>query len=645
MKALKTISTIALAALVFASCQEKELEVSPVLTPDSLIKVGEQITINATHDADQTKTVLQSDKSIYWSPADQISVLYGDSKGFSKGTFTSQNTAPAATAEFSGTLNTVLGSTEGTSSTPKYLYGVFPASDDAAITVSDYDDELLVVPFKYQQTAVEGSFDPEAVTSVARSSSLDLSFYNVVSVLALTVQEDDVLGIDVENIDKSIIGIGCQSMRILFQGDGTPYIWGRNNQTHYVSLDPPAGQDTFTKGKTYYMAVLPGTYNAGVKFTLYKMAGNIELTIDTPVTAERSKIHAVTLQKPAPKPALERVFGWYSTSEALWTPNVTAISITHPDAYGMARGLTMDDEYIYLPKSSAYPALAGVKISDPTDQVSCSVSGVDAGDTFKTSFVRMIKNTDSSVNGGKDVLLMSNLSAANGGNIVIYAYPNGITAAPIKLAQFAWDSANEVEDWRRYGDRFFVTGTWQDGKIYLPSFNEGKIVVLSVANGARTAVAQYTATTNSPAGIKDLTVYPGDTKLFLTNNSIANLVAADGSKTNGWDTYVLSASSSNGVGTWGYNFFEFNGKNYIAYARISGNKAWIEVIEDKGDLISSLAAQDGLLKAPIHSATSLDAEHATGGVADCCVRIINNVPYIAALTRDGGLVVDKLVLK
>ncbi|MBR4232935.1 MAG: hypothetical protein IKR96_00135 [Bacteroidales bacterium] len=345
-------------------------------------------------------------------------------------------------------------------------------------------------------------------------------------------------------------------------------------------------------------------------------------------------------------PAIEHVWGWYSSTDALWTSNVTAITITHPDGYGMARGLAMDDEYIYLPKSSGYAAIAGVKITDGATQVKGSVSGVNVGSTFQTSFVRMMKNTDDSVNGGKDILLLSNLTSTDAANLVIYAYTSGIENAPVILAQFAWDSANNVADWRRYGDRFFVTGTWQDGKIYLPSYNANKTVVLSVANGARTAVQQIAAGDASPDGIKDLTVYPGSNSLFLTNASIANLVApTGGTSAQGWDEYKLSASSANGIGTWGYNFFTFNEKNYIAYARTSGNKAWVEVIEDKGDLLASLEAQEGLLKAPIHAADNLDAEHATGGVADCAVRVIDGVVYIASLTRDGGLSVDKLVLK
>ena len=350
-------------------------------------------------------------------------------------------------------------------------------------------------------------------------------------------------------------------------------------------------------------------------------------------------------------PALERVWGFYNTSETKWyaNTNITAVSIAHPDGYGMARSLAMDDEYVYLPKSSGYAALAAVSIANPETQVAGKVTGIAGGSTFVSSFTRVIKNTDAEVNGGKDVLLLCNLTStdSDANQLRVYAYKDGINSAPTQIAGYCWDGANNVNDWRRYGDRFFVTGDWSNAKLYVPSFNAGKSVILSIANGARTAVTQITAGEDSPNGIKDVTVYPGTEAIFLTNNDIANLISATGGdKTNGWDTYAKTASSDKGKGTFGYNFFTFNGKNYIAYARISGEtKAWIEVIEDKGDLLTSLNDQTGLLKSPIHDASNLEKEAATGNLADCCVRVINDVVYIAALTRDGGFVLDKLIMK
>ena len=349
-------------------------------------------------------------------------------------------------------------------------------------------------------------------------------------------------------------------------------------------------------------------------------------------------------------PKLTRVWGWNSEGSELWTKKVTAISITHPDGYGMARGLAMDDDYIYLPKSSAYANLGAVSVTEPTTQVAANVVGISGGSIFVTSFARMIKNTDESVNGGKDVLLVCNLTAtdSDANKLVVYAYTSGIAARPVVLCAFCWDSANSTNDWRRYGDRFFVTGTWQEGKLYFPSFNNNKIVVLSVANGARTAVTQIAAgAENSPNGIKDLTVYPGGSELFITNGAVANLVKATGGKVNKWDESILDASCEKAKNTWGYNFFTAEGKKFIAYTRIIGEtKAQIEVIKDKGteaDFLASLDAQDDIVTAPI--GPDADYTHGTGNLADCCVREIDGVTYIAALTRDGGLYVYTFTLE
>ena len=644
MKRIISISIIALAALVLASCEKEKTEFAPSpvnVELNSIIKIGEPITITATKGVD-TKTVLDGN-AVLWSPGDQITILYGNAESYSKGVFTADITEPSATASFTGTLQMVLGKAEalanpGDSDPVNYLYGAFPASDNVKLV----DGGILQIPFLFEQTAVEGSFDPKALSSIARSSSgLDLKFFNTNSVLALTVEEDGVTQIKAENIDKSLKGIGTTTHDFSFFADDEIFGCGASEQTHRVTLNPPG--ETFVKGQTYYMVVCAGSYK-GVKFTLKTAADPIEMYLTKLVTAERSAKHPVTL-KGGQHLAFERVWGWYSTGEGLWTPNVTAISISHPDGYGMARGLAMDDEYIYLPKSSGYPALAAVSVKDPLKQKSVSTSGMEAGSTFKSSFPRMIKNWNYEVNNGKDVLLVSNLTNTNEANLIIYAYSNGIDAAPVILAQFAWDSANTTEDWRRYGDRFFVTGNWSDGKIYLPSFNANKSVVLSVANGARKAVGQIAAgAANSPDGIKDLTVYPGSNNLFIHNSAVANIVAPTGGLSNGWDEYSLDSSVANGVGTWGYNFFTFCDQKLIAFARINGKKAWIEVVPDKGDIASSLDGQV-IFKMPLHSVDDVDAELTTGGLADCAVRMIDGVAYLAGLTRDGGLAVYKMTME
>ena len=354
---------------------------------------------------------------------------------------------------------------------------------------------------------------------------------------------------------------------------------------------------------------------------------------------------------PAKQLTLERVWGLYTTADGLWCKDVTAggTAITHPDGYGMVRSIAMDDDYIYLPKSSAYAAVLAIKRDDPTQVIKLNVSGLK-GSTFASSFVRMIKNSDPAVNGGKDVLLVCNLTSTDSdeNQLRLFAYKNGIDAAPVQIAGFCWDSANNTNDWRRYGDRFFVTGTWQEGKVYFPSFNASKSVILSIANGARTAVQQIWSA-SSPDGIKDMTVYPGGSNLLITNTSTGNFIAPTGDKQNGWDKFDLVSASEKAVKTFGYNFFSFNDKKYIACARlIDEGHGCLQIFEDQGteaSFLASIDAQSGLMQAPVQHATDMAAAAGSSTLADCSVRIIGDEVYIATLTQNGGLVVDKLYMK
>ena len=137
---------------------------------------------------------------------------------------------------------------------------------------------------------------------------------------------------------------------------------------------------------------------------------------------------------------LERVWGFYKEGDTPWyaTSNITGVSIANPDGYGMARGLAMDDEYIYLPKASGYANVAAVSIKDKTVQKALNKTGINGGSIFATSFVRMIKNTDPSVNGGKDVLLLCNLTATetDAAQLRLYAYKDGVDAAPTQIAGY-----------------------------------------------------------------------------------------------------------------------------------------------------------------------------------------------------------------
>ena len=344
---------------------------------------------------------------------------------------------------------------------------------------------------------------------------------------------------------------------------------------------------------------------------------------------------------------LERQWSMLSTTDTKWYTQIAADNAAF-NADGQARSVAMDDDYIYLPKSSGYAAIIAVSLADKTQMKRLNTTGF-AGTTFQTSFARIVKNTDASVNGGKDILLVSNLSAGDEAKpFEVRAFSKGIDEASVRYAAFIYDSANNVNDWRRYGDRFFVTGTYQSGAVYCPAFEEKKSVILGITNGARTSVTQI-MTAEKAGGIIDAAVYPGGSGILFSNVSTGIFAKADGNKDNKWDTYPAEKVDA-AKKSFGYNFFTFNEKKYIARVVLeSETKARLQIFEDTaGTEAGFLAAIAGtpLFEAPLQSESDFTADSpASSTLADCSVRVMSDHVLIAGLLQNGGLSLFKMYLK
>ena len=94
--------------------------------------------------------------------------------------------------------------------------------------------------------------------------------------------------------------------------------------------------------------------------------------------------------------------------------------------------------------------------------------------------------------------------------------------------------------------------------------------------------------------------------------------------------------------TYGYNFFEHNGKDYIAYVKVAGdrNSAALNVIEDingAADFKGTLEAQTGLFTAPVNG-----TGNAGHGIGDCATAVVDGVRYIAVMGQNIGISLYKL---
>ena len=232
------IATLALGALVIASCQKENdyapKAESPVFTAS--------FDTEAPADPD-TKTQLVDDKGVkksLWDSGDVIRLF--------NGTNTTGCTADYTT-EYGGATVSFKTNVKGYTGTQ--FIATYPASEaDYAWWNSTKDNIFNKLWLTDTQTAVEGGYDPKAHIAVAYTNTKELAFKNVVALLKISVS-----GTGVENISVSADKIVGNFSYNTEKGEVS------KTRDDYSNPSKVTLSGTFTDGKDYYIAVLPGTYS------------------------------------------------------------------------------------------------------------------------------------------------------------------------------------------------------------------------------------------------------------------------------------------------------------------------------------------------------------------------------------------------
>ena len=326
-----------------------------------------------------------------------------------------------------------------------------------------------------------------------------------------------------------------------------------------------------------------------------------------------------------------------------------------PFGGGQDRNMTMDSEYVYVAQAAGgNGAVKAISIADPAQTKDVKVKtytpeGLDNG-THAVSCVRMLPNTDPAVNGGKDVLVGSNLTLGDGTEkLTVYVWSNGIDADP---NYFVIDSGV-----RRLGDKFTVKGTYQSGELHFFDFNDGNNVIrVNMKDGVAGlwgtpelayATGRYAMPVAGVNNIGECTIHPdtafdGDgnpTAALLTTNAVNGFFTQ-----NAGNAYVASAWGTDPklTQTFGYNFFEHGGKDCIAYVKVAGDRASasLNIIEDingAADFKGTLEAQKVIFTAPVNG-----TGNAGHGLGDCATVVIDGTRYIAVMAQNIGISLYKL---
>ena len=343
----------------------------------------------------------------------------------------------------------------------------------------------------------------------------------------------------------------------------------------------------------------------------------------------------------APPPGLSviRLWGKYSTGTASWSDYIEGFTA------GADRNVAVDDNYIYIAETNTTKNLWAISLADPGIYKKLPVGTVADAGTFYLSCPRIIPNTNADINGGKDVLMVSNMI---GGDPTLYIYDKGIDQDPTALGTTTWTT-------RRLGDTFTYWGTLQNGILFFKDFNSTQGTITFRMDGSLTAKpwlrGRIAAPAETGAGAyfpfpeninKGISSVRGGKTAWLTSTTkdLATLEGADNAPT----LTELSGYYADAA----FRFFQFDGKPYIAYTRqvdasdgrlfiLEGEpgESWESMLEARNIIYQAAIQNDAEQEAALEPEVSPMASGNSG--MDLDVRIKGNEVYIAVIKQNVGL--------
>ena len=340
----------------------------------------------------------------------------------------------------------------------------------------------------------------------------------------------------------------------------------------------------------------------------------------------------------APPPGLSviRMWGKYSTETASWSDYLGDFTA------GADRNVALDDNYIYIAETNTSKNLWAISLQDPGIYKRLPVGTVADEGIFYLSCPRIIPNTSADINGGKDVLAVSNMNA---GDPKLYVYADGIDADPRVIKMSTWAS-------RRLGDTFTFWGSMQGGILFFKDFSSPDGTVSFKLNGlsAMWLVGRIVAPAAAGAGAyfpfpdninQGVSSVRGGETAWLTTAS-KDLYTLEGV-----DKEPTLAELSGYFADTAFRFFEFDGKRYIAYTRqVSPSDGRLFILEgeagqswsgmlEKRNVIYQAAIQNDTEQEGLDDTPSPKASGNSG--MDLDVRIAGNEVYIAVVKQNVGL--------
>ena len=252
----KSFILFAASLLALAGCsRNQEIDV-----PDANLSLFAR-----TESPAESRTVVESGVHVFWEPGDEIMV-------FSQNTssrFTTDIEEPSATAVFTGNLDGYSSGSE--------LWAIYPYSE-----VASFVNDTLTTMIPYAQQARAGSFAQRQNVSIAKTTSKNLSFYNVLGGVRFTVENEGISAVVMESIGNEPL---TGKVSITFDG-AAPSLSVSSEASDVVILTAKEGE-TLIPGEWYYISTIPGEISKGFRFRFIKGKSSGVSSIEKAVTVRR----------------------------------------------------------------------------------------------------------------------------------------------------------------------------------------------------------------------------------------------------------------------------------------------------------------------------------------------------------------------
>lgn len=605
MKRIYSIAFVAGVIFSAASCQ-KEIANEP-------LQNGGDFTITATTVAD-TKTVLDDvNDVIYWAPGDKISVFDASNKEVS---FSTDIDANATSAKFTNDAEFTV---------PASLVAAYPyrgAYSFDGTTVKNF----RIAGGQYTHQAVAGSFDPAyagAIGLPVSEGSNQLQFTNLHCLIKFTIGGEKA---------PTKVKLACNGMRSIAG------LYNYNLSTGEITQGDGSGEitmtGTFDVGQTYYFSVIPGIVGNGL--SLYFDDVVVKNTGETKTLEPNVIYNMGTVEMPEvveePSVSMEAtlVTSRQSSGATSWLTSLDS------GAENMDRNATFDGTYAYIANvNTTTPAIYAIEVANPNNVTMVNMTGVSGG-YFPISCVRTIKNGDD------HILIASGMGMNDGEKVNIYAWENGINAAPKVLCN-SWS----IPDWapRRFGDFFNVYGDWSKGELWFRSQNSATTARYHIIDG----VLQKPG---SPDGFGNIaTSYVGTGSHYKGSIDDTEILYVCNGDTNHAGFYNLQTGaltldvSTNHKYSRGFRQFTYNDKSYVAYVKLpslGASTAKLIVLEDKNTSLSTALTKNLVVFEADINAADNSCTIGNGNGANCEVVTVGGNTYIFAHAQNLGFVVYQI---